>query len=353
VKILVTGVSGNLGAEVGRRLIEEGHQVIGVVNRSHRLMGNCRQPLETETFSANPSNSKAIRTLQWDMRKPLSLPPDELRFILQNVDTVVHSAAVTDFGLQRDVYQQSNVDGTHHLVQLIRQFGPRPIHLVHVSTAYVSGTVRGIYKEADLDRGQGFSNFYEESKYMAEQLLRAHTSQNATISVVRPSIIVGESIRGRIRDFKHLYPLLKIVGAGQITSVAGYYDSSINVVPIDYVVEGIVALATKKPADGGRTYHAVSEKNITMRELSDVLAEFPAIHVPRVLPPSTFYGGTRNQSGVKLYDRVVKKFECYFSKWAGFEKEAMRGLLPSTNIPPSADLIRNLVRFGEADGYLS
>jgi nucleoside-diphosphate-sugar epimerase len=351
VKVLVTGVSGNLGAEIGRRLIEEGHQVIGVVNKSRQLITNGRQSFETEEFSANPGNGSAIWTLQWDMRKPLTLPPDELRFILENVDTVVHSAAVTDFGLHRDVYQQSNVGGTQNLIHLIQQFA-RPIHLVHVSTAYVSGTVRGAYKESDLDRSQGFSNFYEESKYMAEQLLRAHPSRNVAVSVVRPSIIVGEGHDGRIRDFKHLYPLLKIVGSGQITSVAGYYDSSINVVPIDYVVEGIVALASKKPVDGGRTYHVVSEKNMTMRELSDVLAEFPAVHVPRVLPPSTFYGGTRNQGEAKLYDRVVKRFECYFSKWARFDKEAMRGLLPSTSIPPNADLIRNLVRFGQADGYL-
>lgn len=352
LQILVTGISGNLGAEVGRRLLEQGHHVIGAVNKTRKIAGNNRKTIDTEEFSTISENGNAILTLEWDMREPLSISPEATEYILKKVDAIVHCAAVTDFGLQREMYQQVNVGGMRNLLGLTRRFN-RSVHLVHVSTAYVSGTVRGIYNESDHNRAQKFSNFYEESKYMAESLLRASAGRYVKTSIVRPSIIVGDSADGRIRDFKHLYPLLKIVGSGQIKSVAGFYDSSINLVPIDYVVEGIVAVAAGSPQRDCQTYHAVSERNFTMRELSDVLAEFPAIHVPRVIPPSTFYCGIRQGKEAKLYDRVVKKFECYFSKWATFDKSAMRQLLPAATIPSNSELIRSLVRFGQADGYLA
>ena len=45
---------------------------------------------------------------------------------------------------------------------------PRFERLQYVSTAYVSGTHRGTFRETDLDVGQGFKNHYEETKFQAE-----------------------------------------------------------------------------------------------------------------------------------------------------------------------------------------
>ncbi len=41
----------------------------------------------------------------------------------------------------------------------------------YISTAYVAGNSRGIFDENSLDKGQGFSNSYERSKFEAELLL--------------------------------------------------------------------------------------------------------------------------------------------------------------------------------------
>ena len=64
---------------------------------------------------------------------------------------------------------------------------------VHVSTAYVGGTHTGRFDEDDLDVGQGFRNTYEQSKFEAEQVVRA---SGLPVRVVRPSIVVGESTYG-------------------------------------------------------------------------------------------------------------------------------------------------------------
>src|SRR5436309_3470078 len=75
----------------------------------------------------------------------------------------------------------------------------------HVSTAYVAGTHEGTFSEADLYVGQSFRNAYERSKYEAERLIRDRVDRLPAVTVVRPSIIVGESRTGWTPAFNVLY----------------------------------------------------------------------------------------------------------------------------------------------------
>ena len=45
--------------------------------------------------------------------------------------------------------------------------------MTYISTAYVAGEHRGVFREQDFDLGQRFRNAYEQSKFEAEQLVRA------------------------------------------------------------------------------------------------------------------------------------------------------------------------------------
>src|SRR6185437_1818878 len=78
---------------------------------------------------------------------------DEARERLRACDIVIHSAAAVEFDNPADLSAQTNLLGAARMVEALRATGSRP-HLVHVSTAYVGGMLRGIVREeAPLDPG--------------------------------------------------------------------------------------------------------------------------------------------------------------------------------------------------------
>src|SRR5438270_11607060 len=71
---------------------------------------------------------------------------DEDREQLRRCDIVIHSAAAVEFDNPADLSAQTNLLGAARLVEALRASGAKP-HLVHISTAYVGGMLRGIVRE--------------------------------------------------------------------------------------------------------------------------------------------------------------------------------------------------------------
>ena len=72
---------------------------------------------------------------------------------LRSCDIVIHSAAAVEFDNPADLSAQTNLLGAARMVEALKATGSRP-HLVHVSTAYVGGMLRGLVREeAPLDPG--------------------------------------------------------------------------------------------------------------------------------------------------------------------------------------------------------
>ena len=59
---------------------------------------------------------------------------------------MIHSAAAVEFDNPADLSAQTNLLGAARMVEALKATGARP-HLVHVSTAYVGGMLRGLVRE--------------------------------------------------------------------------------------------------------------------------------------------------------------------------------------------------------------
>jgi alcohol-forming fatty acyl-CoA reductase len=78
---------------------------------------------------------------------------EEARERLRACEIVIHSAAAVEFDNPADLSAQTNLLGAARLVEALRATGSRP-HLVHISTAYVGGMLRGVVREEPpLDPG--------------------------------------------------------------------------------------------------------------------------------------------------------------------------------------------------------
>ncbi|MGX1971909.1 SDR family oxidoreductase [Streptomyces kronopolitis] len=340
LRILVTGAAGLVGAEVTARLAAAGHRVTALVHRNPALVRNDGTPLETG----------AVTCLSGDVTKPrLGLPEAAYQELAAGgLDRIVHCAAITDFGLPDEIYQAVNVDGTAHVIELARAGG---IPLVHVGTAYVCGERDGSIAETELDEGQRLANAYEDSKFRAETLVHKAQGDGLRAAIVRPSIVVGDERTGVVRDYKNIYVVLKLTTEGRVRSLPGQYEARLDLVPVDYVADVITEVTHRFEEAAGRTFHAVGAP-LTLRDFSDVLAEYPPFQVPRFVPATSFDVARLPRRERSYHERVITLYESYFRRRMSFD-DAHTASFTTRRAPGNAqDFLRVLIDHCLESGYL-
>jgi thioester reductase-like protein len=261
--------------------------------------------------AAEMPGGERIELLPGDIAtRGLGLAPSDWERLAGELTSAFHLAAIYDLATPLEAAQRVNVDGTGNVLELcaaatgLRRFN-------YVSTAYVAGLRRGVVYEHELSLGQGFKNHYESTKFQAEVWVRQAMDRIPT-TITRPAIVVGDSRTGETQKFDGPYYVLRTVAVavarGMPVMGFGHPGSPFNVVPVDFVVEAILA-ADLEPSAEGRTLHLVDPEPLNARELVELLARTYAGaevrgHVPSwVLDVSlrskamrTLFGGTPRES---------------------------------------------------------
>jgi thioester reductase-like protein len=344
-RVLVTGASGVIGVEVAAELARAGDHVLAMLHRNQELVRNSRQPLKVKAGH--------LEGVVGDITRPrFGLSTGDYDRLQSSVDLIIHSAAVTEFGRPPMLYAAVNEQGTQHVLDLAERTRGGAIPVIHVSTAYVCGDRRGIILENELEAEQHFANAYEQSKLKAEILVRAATGRGVPTAIVRPSIVVGSGRTGATRDFKNVYVLLKVLVEGRIGVVPGDYDAVLDLVPIDYVASMVVSIAQRMDEATGHTFHLVGDTPITLRDCSDVLAEYPPFSVPRVVPPQSFDKDRLTSIERGYYEKIVRLFEPYLTRRVLFSAVEARRFSSAHHPPSCKTLLRRLLNYCIQRGYL-
>ena len=354
--ILVTGSTGFLGKSIVEktlRAIPEVGRINLAIRSSARRPASDRlerevlsspafkrlkEELGEERFAALVASKLAVVEIDLG-RDGLGLT-DDGRAQLRASDVVIHSAAAVEFDNPADLSAQTNLLGAARLVTAVRESGARP-HLVHVSTAYVGGMLRGrVREEPPLDPGlnwrheaevlsslrgpveeesrrpevlnrlrrearsrmgpagtpavaraterlrqkwvkdrlvergrthanaMGFSDIYSFTKAMAEHAV-VELHGDVPLSIVRPSIIesaLAEPFAGWLEGFRMAEPLILAFGRNVLRDFSGLPDSLLDIIPADFVVNTVLAVAANPPADSTpRVYHAASGSRNPLR----------------------------------------------------------------------------------------
>jgi long-chain acyl-CoA synthetase len=312
VKVLVTGATGFLGGYVVGRLLEAGDEVVCLVRGD-----DPRERLEA-----------ALRPLVGDASlggvdvAPGDLAAGPLDVDMTDVRAIVHCAADVRFDRSLDDARAINVEGPRRLIELARS-APHLERFVHVSTAYVGGTTTGRFGEDQLDVGQSFRNTYEQSKFEAEQLVRA---SGLPVRVVRPSIVVGESTTGWTSSFNVLYPPLRALARGLVERIPANPDAVVDVVPVDHVAD--VILTALRDPDAPETLHAVAG-DAALR--ADELASAAAVVLGQPVPVLDPDDADMPPGGLDVYApyfTVQMRFDATRARAMGLVPAKLRDYLP-------------------------
>jgi len=331
--VLITGATGFVGGEVLHRFLELSERPVRALVRAR----------DDEAAAARLPRHPRLRALAGDIEQPgLGLGPHTSERLADEVSVIVHCAASVAFDLPLAESRRINVDGTAHVLDFAGRCAELD-RLAYVSTAYVAGEPRSLFREDQLDVGQRFRNAYERSKFEAERLVYER-ADGMPLQVLRPSIVVGDSRTGRTTSFNVLYGPLKAFARGAIPAIPARKGAPVDIVPVDYVADRVHGLAEGGP-DG--TFHLVAGRNATtvgrLLELASRQFERPA---PATVPPGLY----RRMLHPWLRRRYagVRRMEVYFPYFAMRVRFDDRRLGPG---PPVEGYFHRLIEFAQAAGW--
>lgn len=145
-KVLITGVTGFVGEALLHRILGDlpGTTVAAIIRPKGSQSGADRmeQLLKKDIFKDFEDAAARVKVIEGDMSDVPELPRD--------LDIVVHCAGDVSFDPPIHEAFTTNVLGTKSLVERILEIG-KPVHYVHISTAYTAGRRRGAIPEASVE----------------------------------------------------------------------------------------------------------------------------------------------------------------------------------------------------------
>lgn len=327
-KILVTGAAGLIGGEVCSRLVAAGHEVAAMVRRNPVVRAN------------DGSEVAGLRTLSGDVTHALmGLTPEPC-------GAVIHCAASLEFDAPEEDLRAINIEGTRNALAFAKAAGAR---FLHVSTAYVCGEREGEILERPVPEDAQFTNRYEASKAAAERVV---ADSGIPFAVARPSIVLGDSATGVIRDFPSLCNVFRLMARGKVTVFPSAEGSTLNLVPIDHVAEGIVRIAEKMEEADGQYFHLVADKPLLAAELAYGVARVEHFPDPLVVRPDDYDPSTLRAGERMLAERMLGTFGAYFTRDPRFSDARLRDVTGLSCAATDSAWLDRLIAYGIAAGYL-
>jgi len=174
-KVLVTGGTGFIGAYIIKELVEKNYPV-RAIRRSNKL-----------PFFISPDILNKVEWVNGDVLDVISLNE-----AMQDVDAVIHSAAVVSFD-KRDRAQMynTNVDGTANVVNLSLENGVKKlVHISSISALGRTATGEKVNEEKKWSNSK-LNSHYGISKNKAEMEVWRGMGEGLDAVIINPSTVLG------------------------------------------------------------------------------------------------------------------------------------------------------------------
>lgn len=252
MNILVTGGTGFTGSALSFRLLKLHHKVT-ILDNQAGLFAKELMKKGAKVVIGSVTDKKLVDK------------------VAKKVDVIFHlAAAFRKLNVPEQLYKEVNVDGTKNVMEAALKNKVEKV--IYCSTQGVHGHVEN--PPGDESSPIEPADYYQQTKYDGEVVVREYTKKNVGALILRPTAIYGPGDPERFfmifkRVKKGMFPLF---GSGKT-----YYHP----LYIDNLVDAFI-LAMKSKKKSGEAYLIADEEYYTIEELVHHVGE--AMHVPVKTP---------------------------------------------------------------------
>jgi thioester reductase-like protein len=276
--IFLTGSTGYIGAHVASILLERHADRLNLLVRAkseqeanERLWHALQLHLDFPQF--RDALETRISVFRGDLTEPhFGLGTTEYARLMGTTESVIHCAASLNRKSEKSCLNV-NLRGTLEVAQLARRaqdaHGLR--RFSQVSTVAVAGhrSHEVVAEDASIDWNRSDYDPYARTKKFCEHMVR-ELLPDVSRTVFRPSIVLGDSRRPETTQFDMVRAFVFLAGLPVLPFRPA---DRIDIVPVDYVAESVVALH-QKPEPAHEIYHLSSGTGSeTFGRLTHALAE--------------------------------------------------------------------------------
>jgi thioester reductase-like protein len=277
--VLLTGATGFLGGVLLHDLLETtSARVICLVRfnnptKNDRASGMARLRKNLlELGLWRDSLSDRIEVLSGNLsRSWLGLAPDEFEELAGRVQIIIHAAATVNLVYSYDALRSANVDGTQQILRLACQSGAT-VH--YISSNGVFPPSNNEWTEDSMieveDVPNKLSNGYCQTKWVAEKLVHEAGRRGLPVRIYRVGTLSGHTNLGSTNTYDLMTAL--IIECLSVSSVPDIEGWRFEMIPVDYVSQGILAISNDLQVDQ-QVFHLGESNPIDAKSLFKSLSD--------------------------------------------------------------------------------
>jgi amino acid adenylation domain-containing protein/thioester reductase-like protein len=272
-RLFVTGVTGFVGAHVFHELLRRTDIRFDCMIRcSDPAAGRRRIVKSMQQYGLwDEALHARFEVIPGDLGRPrLGLDPEAYQRVSTECDAVMHLAALVNFIYPYHALKQINVDGVHEVLRLCFDGRLKPLHYMSTAALWPMGAQYRFGEDDDINHGIRLNLGYDESKWVAEQLVAEARRRGLPVTIYRPGEVSGHGVTGQCVLDHFMFAIMK--GSIQM-QVFPDVKCLIDMAPVDYVAAAVAALFTD-PRCAGRTYHLNNPRPCQPAELFDVTRDY-------------------------------------------------------------------------------
>jgi thioester reductase-like protein len=360
--VLLTGTTGFVGAfllaELVKRTSSRLHCLVRAKDQDSGLK-RIRENLQKYGVWQDAFADR-IAVVLGDLSKPgIALEPSVRERLVREIDVIYHIAATVNLAQKYQALKPTNVNGAREMIELAVTGKVKPLHYLSSYAPFdsIHNAGKTIY-ESDVPRhSEGLSTGYNETKWVAERLVRNAKDQGLPVGIYRVGWVAGHTRSGVWNSSDFIPRLIQACTTLGRSTFLGV----VTMTPVDYLVDSLIYLSRRK-ASLGDTFHLSNGERYSTRQLfewvkgygyavEDVSYEaweqamMESAQEVALMPMRLFL---ENAGGIKLSD--------WFSREPVVDSTYTRNVLATGGIlPPSLnqDLMKTYLDHFIASGYLA
>jgi amino acid adenylation domain-containing protein/thioester reductase-like protein len=275
-RIFLTGATGFLGAFLLYELLQQTQADIYCLVRANTIelaQTKLQACLTSYQLWQEPFKSRIFPVIG-DLSQPLlGLTEVQFQTLADQIEVIYHSGAWVHHTSPYSLLKAVNVSGTQEILRLACQQHVKPVHFMSATSVCSPDAsssldaVVQVIREQDCIADRIPWGGYNQSKWVAEQLVATGGDRGIPVSIYRLGRLSGQSQTGVFNQNDLLYRL--IIGCVQLGS-APEDKTPLDMIPIDYASRAIVHLS-QQSASQGRTFHLIHPHPVDPSVLFDSL----------------------------------------------------------------------------------